>query len=130
MPWQDNILLGTTESLYMGDPSAVKPLEREIHYLLTVYNHYFKNTVEPSQVIEAFAGVRVLPKSEDAAFRRSRDTLLHIDAASCPRVLSIYGGKLTAHRSTAEQVIDKLRPLLPAREKRADTRTLALPAIS
>ena len=72
--------------------------------------------------------MRVLPKNEDAAFKRSRDTLLHIDEANCPRVLSIYGGKLTSHRATAEQVIRRLSPLLPAREKRADTRTLALPA--
>ena len=129
MPWQDNILLGTTESLFTGDPSAVQPLDTEIRYLLAVYNHYFRNTVEPSQLIEAFAGVRVLPKSEDAVFRRSRDTLLHIDAANCPRVLSIYGGKLTSHRATAEQVIRRLKPLLPARKRLADTRSLALPVI-
>ena len=128
MPWRDNILFGTTETLFSGDPSQVQPLEAEIRYLLEVYNHYFENTLERSQVIEAFAGVRVLPKSEDAAFKRSRDTQLHIDEASCPRVLSIYGGKLTSHRATAEQVIRRLSPLLPAREKRADTRKLALPA--
>lgn len=128
MPWGNRILLGTTESLFSGDPSQVQPLESEIRYLLAVYNHYFENTLERSQVIEAFAGVRVLPKNEDAAFKRSRDTLLHIDEANCPRVLSIYGGKLTSHRATAEQVIRRLSPLLPAREKRADTRKLALPA--
>jgi len=128
MPWGNRILLGTTESLFNGDPSQVQPLESEIRYLLAVYNHYFDNTLERAQVIDAFAGVRVLPKSEDAAFKRSRDTLLHIDEANCPRVLSIYGGKLTSHRATAEQVIRRLSALLPAREKRADTRTLALPA--
>ncbi|MEN8762233.1 MAG: FAD-dependent oxidoreductase, partial [Thiogranum sp.] len=130
MPWQGNILLGTTESLYSGDPCAVQPQEKEIDYLLTVYNHYFKNTLERSQVIAAFAGLRVLPRSEDAAFHRSRDTLLHIDELNCPRVLSIYGGKLTSHRATAEQVMRRLKPLLPERRKVADTRSLALPVIS
>ncbi|MGB5405545.1 MAG: FAD-dependent oxidoreductase [Thiogranum sp.] len=130
MPWQDNILLGTTESLFSGDPSAVQPREEDIRYLLAVYNHYFENTLDRSQVMAAFAGLRVLPKSEEAAFNRSRDTLLHIDEANCPRVLSIYGGKLTSHRATAEQVIRRLRPLLPERKKLADTRTLSLPAIS
>jgi len=130
MPWRDNILLGTTESLFSGDPSTVQPREEEIRYLLDVYNHYFENALELSQVIDAFAGLRVLPRSEDAAFKRSRDTLLHIDEANCPRVLSIYGGKLTSHRATAEQVIRRLRPLLPERRKLADTRSLALPAIS
>ena len=82
MPWGNRILLGTTESLFSGDPSQVQPLDSEIRYLLAVYNHYFDNTLERSQVIDAFAGVRVLPKSEDAAFKRSRDTLLHIDEAN------------------------------------------------
>ena len=130
MPWQGNILLGTTESLFSGDPSTVQPLEEEIRYLLAVYNHYFENTLDRSQVMAAFAGLRVLPKSEDTAFKRSRDTLLHIDEVNCPRVLSIYGGKLTSHRATAEQVIRRLKPLLPKRKKLADTRTLSLPAVS
>ena len=126
MPWHGQILLGTTESLFSGDPASVKPTEKEILYLLEVYNHYFENTVERSQVIGAFAGLRVLPKGEGAAFSRSRDTLLHVDASNCPRLLSIYGGKLTAHRATAEQVIRRLTPLLPKRGKLADTRSLSL----
>ena len=113
-----------------GDPSSVQPLEAEIRYLLAVYNHYFENTLDRSQVMAAFAGLRVLPKSEDAAFKRCRDTLLHIDEVNCPRVLSIYGGKLTSHRATAEQVIRRLKPLLPKRKKLADTRTLSLPSVS
>ena len=127
MPWKENILLGTTESLFIGNPEDVQPLEQEISYLLDVYNHHFKKTLDASQVIEAFAGLRVLPKHKDAAFHRSRDTLLHVDAASCPRVLSIYGGKLTSYRATAEKVIQKLMSLLPPGEKLADTRTLHLP---
>ncbi len=126
-PWKDNILLGTTESLFTGNPENVQPLEEEISYLLEVYNHYFKKTLDASEVIEAFAGLRVLPRGKDAAFHRSRDTVLHRDMDTCPRVLSIYGGKLTSYRATAEKVIQKLAPLLPARNKQADTRTLRLP---
>ncbi len=126
-PWKDNILLGTTESLFTGNPKDVRPLQQEISYLLDVYNHYFEKALDASQVIEAFAGLRVLPRGKDAAFHRSRDTLLHRDADTCPRVLSIYGGKLTSYRATAEKVMQKLAPLLPPRKKLADTRTLHLP---
>jgi glycerol-3-phosphate dehydrogenase len=108
MPWRDNILLGTTETVYRGNPAAVQPLEAEIDYLLAVYNHYFAEPVHREQVIDAFAGLRVLPQSPAPAFRRSRDTLLHSDAQTCPRVLSVYGGKLTSHRLTAERVIAAL----------------------
>ncbi len=127
MPWQGNTLLGTTESLFSGDPAQVQPLEEEIAYLLAVYNHYFENGVESSEVIAAYAGLRVLPQSTSTAFHRSRDTLLHVDHEGCPRVLSIYGGKLTSHRVTAERVIQTVRTLLPRRAARADTRTLVLP---
>jgi glycerol-3-phosphate dehydrogenase len=43
-------------------------------------------------------------------------------------VLSIYGGKLTGYRATAEQVLARIGPSLPSRAARADTRTLKLPA--
>jgi len=129
MPWRGNILLGTTETLFTGDPSQVQPTEDEIAYLLEVYNHYFETPVPRPEVIEAFAGLRVLPQSEGAAFHRPRDTLLHIDQDHCPQVLSIYGGKLTSHRATADQVMQRLAPLLPKRVPRADTRTLALPPV-
>ena len=90
-------------------------------------NHYFEPRADTSEVIEAFAGLRILPHSEGSAFHRSRDTQLHVDRARCPRVLSIDGGKLTSHRMTAERVVARIRPLLPRRAARADTRTLRLP---
>jgi glycerol-3-phosphate dehydrogenase len=127
MPWRGSTLIGTTETPYHGDPAGVHPLEEEISYLLAVHNHYFDDTVERDGVVEAFAGLRVLPESPHAAFHRSRDTLLHLDRGRCPRVLSIYGGKLTSHRSTAERVINRIVPLLPRRTPQADTRTLRLP---
>jgi glycerol-3-phosphate dehydrogenase len=128
MPWQGNTMIGTTESLFRGDPARVRPLPEEIDYLLAVRNHYFGQRIAASDVIDAFAGLRILPHSEGSAFHRSRDTLLHLDRSRCPRVLSIYGGKLTSHRITAERVMAKIRPLLPPRAARADTRTLLLPA--
>jgi glycerol-3-phosphate dehydrogenase len=127
MPWQQQILLGTTETPYSGDPAEVKPLEEEILYLLEVYRHYFDRDIKRSQLLGAFAGLRVLPRSEASAFHRSRDALLHVDSASCPRLLSIYGGKLTSYRLTAERVIERISGWLPQRKAVADTRTLKLP---
>lgn len=126
MPWQDNILLGTTESLYQGDPAKVTPRQEDITYLLAVWNHHFKNKVASDDIIDSFAGLRVLPHSNGKAFHRPRETLLHTDTNRCARVLSIYGGKLTSYRATAEKVIQKLKPLLPTRTPCADTRTLRL----
>ncbi|MEE9303264.1 MAG: FAD-dependent oxidoreductase, partial [Thiotrichaceae bacterium] len=58
MPWQDHILIGTTETPYIGDPAKVEPLEAEVDYLLDVYNHYFAQNqslaLKKSDIINAF----------------------------------------------------------------------------
>ena len=121
MPWQGRTLIGTTETRFQGDPAMVRPKPEEIAYLLSVYRHYFPG--QPAGVMDRFAGVRVLPKGAGGYFSRPRDTLLHMGA---PGLLSLYGGKLTGYRATAQQVLARLRPYLPAREPRADTAELPL----
>lgn len=129
MPWKDHLLIGTTEAAYQGDPARVKPLDSEITYLLAVYNHYFNQSLKPEAVINAFAGLRVLPGGKGKAFSRPRDTLIISDNENQPRVLSLYGGKLTAQRATAEEVVKKLLKTLPVGKPIADTRVLRLPEI-
>ena len=107
MPWKDRIMIGTTETAYRGDPAHVHPLESEISYLLETWNHHFKKKLDREDVIDSFAGLRVLPSSDGSAFKRSRETRIHQDPCS-PNVLSIYGGKLTSHRTTAKQVLNRL----------------------
>lgn len=113
MPWKDNqLLIGTTENSYTADPADVIPLDCEIDYLLSVYNHYFKDNLTTSSLLSSFAGLRVLPKTKGNAFSRPRDTLIIPTDITNPRLLSLYGGKLTAYRATADQVIRKLTKIL------------------
>lgn len=126
MPWRGRILIGTTEQPYAGDPAEVAPSESEIDYLLGVYNHYFRHPLQPRDVQSAFAGLRVLPAAEGGAFTRPRDTRLLGDDPERPRLVSLYGGKLTAYRATAQRVLKLIRPQLPARVARADTERLCL----
>lgn len=125
MPWGEQTLVGTTETPYEGDPAAVRPLLQEQNYLLEVLSHYFPHyrDVAPTS---AFAGLRVLPSSGGKAFGRSRETILHTDRKESPRVLTLYGGKLTAYRAAAEQVMERIVTALPRRQAVADTRSLAL----
>ena len=129
MPWKGHLLVGTTETNYSGKPENVVPLEQEIEYLLSVYNHSFNATLARKDVINAFAGLRVLPQGTGTAFSRPRDTLIVGNTENKPRAVSLYGGKLTAHRATAEDVIKKLAPVLPKRKKVEDTKTLKLPVL-
>ena len=107
MPWREQLLLGTTEVRFHGDPAAVAPGPHEIHYLLGVLRHYFPRfrDAAASQVQRAFAGLRVLPAAGGHAFHRSRETLLVTDRDSRPRLLSIYGGKLTTWRAVSARAL-------------------------
>lgn len=122
MPWRGRTLVGTTESEVPG-PDAT-PSREEIDYLLETVAHYLPHL--PRQVEESFAGVRVLPASDERPFSRARDAILRRDGA----LVSIYGGKLTTYRHTAEQALAPLRARLGPRPARADTRHLELPAAS
>lgn len=129
MPWHDRLLLGTTETPYNGDPGAVTPLPEERDYLLETLAHYFPAwRADPgARLLEAWAGLRVLPGDPALpASGRPRDVVLDCDRGGHPRLLSIYGGKLTAYRATAEKVMQRLHPSLPPRKRRASTSELPL----
>ncbi|MHB1241167.1 MAG: glycerol-3-phosphate dehydrogenase/oxidase [Gammaproteobacteria bacterium] len=128
MPWQTHLLLGTTEHPYQGDPGQVHPLEVERSYLLEALAHYFPAFRQPDrvQILDGFAGLRVLAEDADRPFRRARDVRLQTDRARDPRVLSVYGGKLTAFRATAQRVLARIAPALPARPPRANLDQLPL----
>jgi glycerol-3-phosphate dehydrogenase len=128
-PWRDHVLVGTTESRYVGDPANVAPLQSEIDYLLEIYNYYFERTLTPADVIEAFAGLRVLPGGVGPAFGKSRDTHIYTHPEHNPVAFSIYGGKLTSYRATSAALLDRLRGVLPRRSAVADTAKLALPVL-
>ena len=128
MPWYDKMLVGTTEKEFTGDPELTSPTAEEVEYLLATLRHYFPKFegTTPADVVESFAGLRVLPKAEGRAFSRPRETILMCDDDSEPALLSIYGGKLTAYRATAEKVMKKLRRSLPEARAVADTHKIRL----
>ncbi len=125
MPWYDRTLVGTTEKRFKGDTDRVHATPAERGYLLRVLRRYFPRYADAA-LLDAWAGLRVLPAGEGHAFHRSRETVLHADRRPRPRILSIYGGKLTSYRATAARVLDQIRASLPAREPLADTAELPL----
>ncbi len=128
MPWAGATLIGTTETPYRGDPDDVHPLAAEEEYLLAVIRHYFPalKHLTRDDITERFAGLRVLPAATQAAFDRSRETIFTTDRDVRPRVLCIYGGKLTGWRAAAAHVMQRISPSLPAAAKRAETDLLIL----
>ncbi|MCA9264321.1 MAG: FAD-dependent oxidoreductase [Planctomycetales bacterium] len=124
MPWYGRTLVGTTEHVFEGDPGSVRPLDQEIEYLLAVTRHYFPERA--TELLDAWAGLRVLPAAQGAAFSRSRETQLPVDHPRRPRFISIFGGKLTGYRITAGKVMERLAATLPPRTRQARTEEMML----
>ncbi len=103
MPWKGNTLVGTTETHYSGEPESVTPTQKEINYLQEVFFNYFPE-VRGVALLDSFAGLRVFLATGDAVFSKSRETNIVCDNNEVPRVISIFGGKLTVYRHTAELV--------------------------
>ena len=127
IPWRGGVMVGTTERPYDGDPAAIAPTEEEVDYLLGVHRRYFPES--QGEVRDAWAGLRVLPRAEGAAFDRPRDVTLVTDGPSRPTWVGVYGGKLTGYRHTAERIVRRLAGTLGPAARRADTATLRLPEL-
>jgi glycerol-3-phosphate dehydrogenase len=106
-------LVGTTEIDYTGDPAIAAITNDEVLYLCQIINTYFKKSIDATQVVWSFSGVRPLfdkHKDHDAK-SLSRDYAFELtDAASELPLLSILGGKITTYRRLAEHALEKLRP--------------------
>ncbi|MFZ2208729.1 MAG: FAD-dependent oxidoreductase [Porticoccaceae bacterium] len=125
LPWQGKSLLGTTETLFHGNPDEVRTTPAEEAYLLAVLSHYFP-TAEPV-VTDRMAGLRVLPQGATTVFKRSREVVLVADSPRQPHYIAVYGGKLTGYRATAAKTLRLAARALPHRTARADTSRLTLP---
>ena len=129
MPWRGVSLLGTTESPYDGaDPGAVEPQQEEQQYLARLMRRYFPGL--GFKILDSFAGLRVLPRDNTRPFVRGRELILQSDDAHRPRILSLYGGKLTSYRADADKVLRRLVHALPQRTPIADTRRLPLTPVA
>ena len=107
MPWYDNTLVGTTETAFSGDPATPQATDEEVAYLLEAIQYYFPDF--QAKLLNSFAGLRVLPKLTGSFSARPRDTVVQYDNEHKPSVITLYGGKLTAYRATADKILAKIR---------------------
>jgi len=128
MPWKnEHTLIGTTETLFSGDINNVQPTDHEINYLLDTYNRYFNQQITHTNIIDRFAGLRVLPKSSHSAFNKPRESLV-IPNQETPALITLIGGKLTAYRASSETVLKHIKKQLdvPEQLKAKNTKHLHL----
>jgi glycerol-3-phosphate dehydrogenase len=111
LPWNDQLLVGTTEVADNGDPGRTVPSPDEINYLVRSVAQLFpKAKITAQSVKHAFAGIRPLPYSPDnSPSAVTRQHILHDHADDgAVRMLSVIGGKLTTAASLARDCARKI----------------------
>jgi glycerol-3-phosphate dehydrogenase len=129
LPWNDLLLIGTTDERFEGDAGAASIDERERAYLVGETERVFPGAAGlGGRVLYTHTGVRPLPytpRGAEGAITRRHIIRRHRAARG---LYSIVGGKLTTHRELAEDVLHKLRHELPPRPvSRTVTRARPLP---
>jgi glycerol-3-phosphate dehydrogenase len=124
LPWNGQILIGTTDERYEGDPGAATIDADERAYLVAETERVFPGAAGLARrVLYTHTGVRPLPyQPRGAAGAITRRHLIRRHRAA-RGLVSIVGGKLTTHRALAEDVLRELgrqlrRPLAsPTRDR-------------
>ena len=106
LPWNEQLLVGTTEVADSGDPGKTSPSAEEVEYLLRTVSQLFpKAKFSAHDIKYAFAGVRPLPNtSSDKPSSVTRRHFLHDHSdEGAARLISVIGGKLTTASSLARE---------------------------
>jgi glycerol-3-phosphate dehydrogenase len=102
---RDFTIIGTTTHAFRGDPAIVAMDARDIGYLCDAANRYFRERVEPSDVIRTVSGANLVlrPAGKDGAMafdaRRGKAPLI-----------TMFGGDVTTVRLRAERAVSRLTP--------------------
>jgi glycerol-3-phosphate dehydrogenase len=117
IPWLGFSLVGSTDTDYTADMDSVKAEEADVEYLLKELQNSFPHMGR--RIFYSIAGVRSLLRVEGA--KESAVTRRHVihdhESEDLRGVISVIGGKLTAYRSIAEDVVDKVCDKLEVRTK-------------
>lgn len=96
VPYQDGLLLGTTDHPYEGDPAAVAPdAGDEEQVLAEAARSLAPDSVDPTRIRQRFAGLRVLPAAAGPTSAAPREVVMTTGPGG---MVSIAGGKLTTWR--------------------------------
>ncbi|WP_017623336.1 glycerol-3-phosphate dehydrogenase/oxidase [Nocardiopsis chromatogenes] len=131
IPWEDHLLLGTTDEEFTGDPAEVAPDGADVDQILgEAGTAVGADVLDPANITYSFAGLRVLPGGPGGTSAAKRETVVTRGRGG---MLSVAGGKWTTYRHIGRTVIDRLRRSrsVPLAEDMSPTlKTVPLPGIA
>ncbi|MGV8886280.1 MAG: FAD-dependent oxidoreductase [Microbacteriaceae bacterium] len=125
-PLKGRVMIGTTD--IEADPSKpVSITDDEIGYFFELVGHVYPDiTVDRSQIVYTFSGIRPLPHHDDEAPGFvSRDYRIEEGTLDGTPLLSLVGGKWTTFRALAEHISNEVLEHLGA-PRRTSTEGVAI----
>ena len=109
LPFQGRFTLIGTTDIPVERPEEAVITADEVRYLCEAADRYFVRQVVPADVVWSYSGVRAL-YDDGAAEAKSvtRDYRLELDPDPGPKLLSVFGGKITTARALAQEALDRL----------------------
>jgi glycerol-3-phosphate dehydrogenase len=106
---RDFTLIGSITHAFKGDPAIVAMAASDVTYLCEAANRYFRERIEPVDVIRTVSAANLTP--DPAAARTLRDGGMSFGAArgKAP-LITMFGGDVTTSRLRAERAVSRLTP--------------------
>ncbi|WP_103663375.1 glycerol-3-phosphate dehydrogenase/oxidase [Microbacterium sp. CJ77] len=125
-PLKGRVLVGTTDlDADPGEPAVCT--EEEVDYFFELVAQVFPDvTVDRSQIVYRFSGIRPLPRHDDMVpgFVSRDYRVVDTQGPGAP-MLNLVGGKWTTFRALGEQLTDRVLALLQS-ERRVSTEDLPI----
>jgi glycerol-3-phosphate dehydrogenase len=129
MPWQGQVLIGSTDVRFRGDLDRLAPSIDEVDYVLDETNRVVPGArLGREDLLWGYTGVRPLPYSpqgEEGDITRRHS--FHDHGPAAEGLISLVGGKLTTFRQVGEEATDLALTKLGGRGRRSVTGRLRLP---
>jgi glycerol-3-phosphate dehydrogenase len=107
IPWQGMLMLGTTDTLFTGDPSRVEVTQADARTVLDEASGFLpRELLAPERVKFEIAGLRALPVGDGDVADARREHMVDVSRYG---LVSIAGGKLTTHRLIALHALSRVR---------------------
>lgn len=126
VPWQDRVVVGTTDTPAAERSLEPRPLPEEVEFLLTHIARYLTQDPRPEDVLSCFAGLRPLVRGTGSAVKTAAISRDHTLLVSPSGLVTITGGKWTTYRRMGEDAVDQAALVAGLDERPSPTADLHL----
>jgi glycerol-3-phosphate dehydrogenase len=123
VPWQDKLVVGTTDTIREKAKLEPRPLESEIEFILDTAKQYLIKAPGRKDVLSVFAGLRPLAAPKEEGAKSKEISRSHKVIVSKSGLITLTGGKWTTFRKMGEDTVDqfyKIHEIHPVKSDSAD----------